>query len=207
MASKIIDIKGKETGNANVEVLLASQINKQCMFEQVIAQDAGMRQGTASTLSRAEVRGGGKKPRPQKGTGRAQLGSTRASHCVGGGCAFGPKPNRNYKLYLNDKAAAIGLKSAFSLKDKNNSIYVLADTKIAKPSAKLISDLLASLKLVGKKVLVIGDDNKNLVLSAANLNRVESKNWNQVSTKDVLNASSVIIEDSAIAKIGKVVND
>ncbi len=108
MASKIIDINGEESGSANVEVLLADRVNKQCIFEQVIAQDAGMRQGTASTLSRAEVRGGGKKPRPQKGTGRAQLGSTRASHCVGGGCALGPKPNRNYKLYLNDKSAAIG---------------------------------------------------------------------------------------------------
>ncbi len=151
MASKIIDINGKESGSANVEVLLVDHVNKQCIFEQVIAQDAGMRQGTASTLSRAEVRGGGKKPRPQKGTGRAQLGSTRASHCVGGGCALGPKPNRNYKLYLNDKSAAIGLKSAFSLKDKNNSIYVLKNTEIAKPSAKLISDCISFFEINWKK--------------------------------------------------------
>ncbi|GMO17318.1 MAG: hypothetical protein Ta2E_08590 [Mycoplasmoidaceae bacterium] len=147
-----------------------------------------------------------KKPRPQKGSGRAQLGSTRASHCVGGGVAWGPKSNRNWKISLNDKTAALGLKSAFTLKDKNNSLYVLNDAKIAKPSAKTVATMLSGLKLTNKKVLIVANDNKNLIMSAKNINRVEAKNWNQVSTKDVLNASYVILEKAAIENIGKVVN-
>jgi large subunit ribosomal protein L4 len=174
MSNKLVDISGKDNGTFELASLFIDKPNKQCMFEQVIAEDAGRRQATVNTLTRGEVRGGGKKPRPQKHTGRAQLGSIRASHCVGGGNSFGPRTGRNYKLYLNDKAGAVGLKSAFTVKDSN--IYVLEDAKLNKPSTVVISKLLKALKIYGKKVLVIGNDNADLVLSAKNIARVTSKN-------------------------------
>jgi large subunit ribosomal protein L4 len=177
MSTKLVNLEGKEVGSGDIKNLLIDKVHKQCMFEQVIAEDAGKRQGTVSTLTRGEVRGGGKKPRPQKHTGRAQMGSTRASNLVGGGCSFGPKPNRNYKLYLNDKQSHLALKSAFTLKDKNNSIYVLEDTKISKPETKKITNLFKTLKInAEKRILVIADDNNNLISSARNINRTEAKN-------------------------------
>jgi large subunit ribosomal protein L4 len=177
MASKLFNIEGKEVGAGDIKTLLIDKVHKQCMFEQVVAEDAGKRQATASTLTRGEVRGGGKKPRAQKHTGRAQMGSIRASNLVGGGCAFGPKPNRNYKLYLNDKQSHLALKSAFTLKDKNNAVFVLEDIKIAKPETKKIIKILDGLKInKDKRILIIGDDNKNLITSARNINKTEAKN-------------------------------
>jgi large subunit ribosomal protein L4 len=174
MANQIIDISGNSNGTIEIDSLLIDKPNKQCMFEQVIAENAGKRQATLSTLTRGEVRGGGKKPRPQKHTGRAQMGSIRASNCVGGGNSFGPKPGRNYKLYLNDKAAAVGLKSSFTTNHEN--IFVLEDSKIAKPSATIFSKLLKKLNFYGKKVLLIANDNNNLLLSSRNVKNVTSKN-------------------------------
>jgi len=201
MSVKVINIKGDNQGETKLDKLLVKNIHKQCMFEQVIAEDAGKRQATVSTKTRAEVRGGGRKPRPQKGTGRAQLGSTRASHCVGGGNAFGPKPNRNYKLYLNDKQSHLAFRSAITLKEKDNSIIVLKDSKLDKPNTKSIVSLLKGLKLYGKKVLFITNNNVNLNNSAKNINKVVAKSFNSVSTKDVLNSSVVIIEESSIDKL------
>jgi large subunit ribosomal protein L4 len=176
MSIKIIDINGKVNGSSDIKSLLVKNPNKQCMFEQVLAQDAGQRQATVSTLTRGEVRGGGKKFRPQKGTNQAQAGSLRASNFVGGGTNFGPKPNRNYKLYLNDKSAHLGFKSAMTVKNKDDAIFILEDTKIIKPSSKIIVKLLDALKLNGKKVLIIGNNNINLVSSARNINRIIAKN-------------------------------
>jgi len=191
----------KKASNS-VDKLLSNKIYKQCMFEQVIAEDAGKRQATVSTKTRGEVRGGGKKPHPQKHTNRAQLGSTRASHCVGGGNAFGPKPNRNYKLYLNDQQGKLALKSAFSTKKDN--LYVLENSTIEKPSAQSFKKVLKDNKLENKKVLVIVDnDDKNVILSARNLNKVNAKKWDSVSTKDVLNSDVVIFSNGSIDKLIK----
>jgi len=186
--------------SSSVDKLLSDKIHKQCMFEQVIAEDAGKRQATVSTKTRGEVRGGGRKPRPQKHSGRAQLGSTRASHCVGGGNAFGPRPNRNYKLYLNDQQGKLALKSAFSTKKDN--LFVLEDSKIEKPSSKNFKKALKDNKIENKKVLVIVDnDDKNLLLSARNLNKVIAKKWDSVSTKDVLNSDIVVFSNGTIDKL------
>jgi large subunit ribosomal protein L4 len=176
MSLKSVDLNGKvETLSFDIiSPIIAKKTNKQSMFEQIVAENAGARQATVSTKTRAEVRGGGKKPRPQKHTGRAQLGSTRASHCVGGGNAFGPKPNRNYRLYLNKQAAHLALKSAF--KEKEDYLYILENTNITKPSSRIIKILLEKLEILTKKVLFIGNDNKNLINSAKNISRVCAKN-------------------------------
>jgi large subunit ribosomal protein L4 len=175
MVIKTFDLNGKQIDkNIDVSGIIVEKPNKQAIFEQVVAENNGKRQATVSTKTRAEVRGGGKKPRAQKHTGRAQLGSTRASHCVGGGNAFGPKPNRNYCLYLNKKAAHLALKSAFS--EKQGSMFGIDNLSIEKPSTKKILTFLESLKLLPKKILFISNDNKTLINSAKNINRVCSKN-------------------------------
>jgi large subunit ribosomal protein L4 len=178
--------------------LITSKPNQQVVFEQVIAEDAGKRQGTHSTLGRGEVRGGGKKPRPQKHTGAAQLGSTRASHCVGGGCAFGPKPYNNYKLYLNHAASKLALKSVLTIKENEGNIYVLQDN-VSSTQTKVIKNLLKALSLEGKKVLIVGE--KDLIKSSRNIHRVESKLPTQTSVKDILNANVVIFSEIALGSI------
>jgi large subunit ribosomal protein L4 len=171
---KQIDLTGANVTEVQLSNVFSSKAHNQAIFDAVLAEDAGRRQGTHSTLTKGEVRGGGKKPRPQKHSGNARQGSIRNPHWVGGGVAFGPKPNRNYKLKVNTKINKIALISAINLKLNDKAIVLLED-KIAltKPATKTISKMLATLKVLNKKVLVIANDKAEvLIKSAENINRV-----------------------------------
>ncbi len=202
----LINIDGKSVKEISFE-LPTDKVYNQAMFDQVLAENAGNRQGTHSTLTKAEVRGGGKKPLQQKHSGNARQGSIRNPHWVGGGVAFGPKPNRNYKLGANKQVSKKAFDSALLVKMNNKTLFIIEDQKISKPSTKIATKLFKALKIDGQKNLFVTSDAKeslNIIKSFANINKTAAKKFNQVSVKDILNAKNVIVELSAIKKYGKV---
>ncbi len=186
--------------------LIEKKINNQVIYDSILVANAGERQGTHSTLSKGEVRGGGRKPYRQKHTGRARQGSIRNPQWVGGGVAFGVTPEKNYKLKQNSKANKLAFRSAITLKINSNSLNLLVDKiDIKKPSTKSIDALLKKLKYSNKKVLfVLNDENDNLLKSCRNIETVESKLWNQVSTRDIIASDLAIIQEDAFNKISEV---
>jgi len=160
------------------------------------------RAGTASTKTRAEVRGGGKKPWKQKGTGRARAGSLRSPLFVGGGVIFGPKP-RNYSISMPVKARRLALRSALSARNEN--LKVIKDfSALEAPKTKELVKVLESVELSGK-ILLIADynlaENQNLELSAKNLPNVKLILPSNINVKDILEAESILITESAIKDI------
>jgi large subunit ribosomal protein L4 len=175
---KLLDLDAKVIEEFEINnSLITEQPHNQSMFDSVIAENASKRQGTHSTLTKGEVRGGGKKPYAQKHTGNARQGSIRNPHYVGGGVAFGPKPTRNYKVGINTKNARLAFKSAFTLKAKNDTMYGLIDEiNIAKPSTKQIIKLLKATNVFDKKILfVVNDNNDVLIKSVRNISKSQAK--------------------------------
>lgn len=172
---KIFDLSGSESGEFEIsEKLLIQDPHNQAIFDVVIAERASRRQGTHSTLTKGEVRGGGKKPYQQKHTGRARQGSTRNPHYVGGGVAFGPKPNRNYEIKVNKKVNKLAFRSAFSKQLFKNVISgLIDDINLDKPSTKSFKLLIEKITNGSKKVLVVlGKPNEILQKSSKNLQNV-----------------------------------
>ena len=194
MASlKIVDIKNTAAGNYELpKTATVEKVSNQAIFDAVINQANGDRQGTHSTLTKAEVRGGGRKPVPQKHTGNARQGSIRNPHWVGGGVCFGPKPTRNYRNKVNKKVVQLAIKSILTNKVKANEVLVLKDG-VASCKTKEFANLIKLLKLTGKRVLfVFCDKDAPAVKSVKNIKNVEAKKWNQVSAADLLKAKNVI---------------
>ena len=203
---KLLNLKGETVKQVELnENLLVDKIAKQAMFDAVIAENAGNRQGTHSTLTKGEVRGGGKKPFAQKHTGNARQGSIRNPQWVGGGVVFGPKPGRNYTKKVNAKVSKLAFKSAITLKVKDASLCLLEDAaKLTKPSTKTIVEMLEKCDFANKKVLfVLNDSTDNVTKSIRNIGKACVKAYNQVSTKDIMHANVVIIQESACEKLGK----
>lgn len=199
---QVFDINGSITSEIEVsEKLLISNPHKQAIFDSIISERASRRQGTHSTLKKGEVSGGGKKPYKQKHTGRARQGSIRNPHYVGGGIAFGPKPNRNYLLKVNKKVSKLAFCSALTQQLSKKVVMGLADD--VKPdaySSKALNNLVN--KITGTKnnkvLIILGQENEILIKSANNLKNVTLKKWNQVSTEDMLNAKNIIVQPSAL---------
>lgn len=182
------------------------KINTQEMFNSVLVEEANARQSTASTLTKAEVRGGGRKPYKQKHTGRARQGSIRNPHYVGGGRAFGPSPEKNYVLKQNSKAHKLAFQSAMTLKLNEQGLNLLTNKiEMKEPSTKTIYKMLKKVSYDNKKVLfVINDKNENFLKSCRNIEKVVSKTWNQVSVRDILNSDIAVIQEDAFNKISEV---
>lgn len=203
---KLIDLTGKISEVEFKEnSLIEKKPNKQAIFDSIIAEDSGSRQGTHSTKTKAEVRGGGKKPWRQKHTGRARQGSIRAPQWVGGGRVFGPKPEKNYEIKINKKVRKLAFRSAFTIKLNDNSLYLLdAKANMKKPSTKSINTLLKTIKFDNKKVLfVLNETNENIEKSCSNMVNINAKKWNQVSTKDLLNYNIVIFQEDILTKLAE----
>lgn len=199
----VFDISGKSVTTADVaESIMIEEPHQQSMFDAVIAENASKHRGTHSTLTKAEVSGGGKKPYRQKHTGRARQGSIRNPHYRHGGVVFGPKPGRNYKIKLTRKVYALALKSAFSLHMINGTVLGISDDLVIdKPSTKLLVNFLKSLNLFGDKVLFVTNSwNDNLHKSIANLTNVDCRTWNRVSPRDLMHYQHVIIQPSVMKK-------
>ena len=208
MEVKVIDSKGKATSK---KVTLSDGIfgiepNDHAIYLDVKQHLANKRQGTHKSKERAEVAGSTRKLKKQKGTGGARAGSVKSGTRVGGGRIFGPRP-RNYSFKLNIKLKRLARKSAFAYKAKNDAIVVLEDVALATPKTAEFKSVLANLSLTNDKVLmIVGDANDNVYLSSRNLQRVKVVAADSVNTYDVLNAKKVVLTESSISVIEKILN-
>ncbi len=205
----LIDWQGKEAGQATLDLKVAKESSAvDLMHRAVLRQQAHSRQGTASTLTRAEVRGGGRKPYKQKGTGRARQGSIRTPLRPGGGIIFGPKP-RQYNLAMNRKERRLALRTA--LMARFNDVIAVKDfgSDLKVPKTKEIQDFLIRLGIsINSKVLIILSEPSEVVLkSVRNLERVKLIGANHLNVFDLLNANSLIISENALTKIKEVYGD
>jgi large subunit ribosomal protein L4 len=177
--------------------------NKAVMYDFIKMQLANKRQGTSSTKTRTEVRGGGKKPWRQKGTGRARVGSSRNPVWRGGGIAFGPKP-RDYSYKLPQKVRRLALKSALSSKALDNKIVVVDEFNFDQPKTRTMVQALEALK-VGKKTLVVtADGNVNVVKSARNIEGVKPMRADFINVYDILKYDTLLITRDAVAMVEEV---
>ena len=177
--------------------------NKAVMYDFIKMQLANKRQGTSSTKTRTEVRGGGKKPWRQKGTGRARVGSSRNPVWRGGGIAFGPKP-RDYSYKLPQKVRRLALKSALSSKALDNKILVVDEFSFDQPKTKVMVQALEALKVGKKTLLVTADGNVNVVKSARNIEGVKPMRADFINVYDILKHDTLLMTKDAVAMVEEV---
>ena len=200
----IYNVDGKVVGNMDLnENVFGVEVRPDVMHEVVVNYLANQRQGTQSTKTRTEVRGGGIKPWRQKGTGRARQGSIRAPQWVGGGVALGPKP-RDYRYSVNKKTRRLALKSALSSKVQENGIIVLDAFSCDEIKTKQVVSLLKNLNVNEKALIVLPDNDKNVVLSARNIKGVDTTYVGAINTYEVLNHTKCIILKDAVTKLEEV---
>ncbi len=200
MSKEILSINGEKLGEISLaQEVFAVEPNLHVMHLALRRQLNNARQGSACAKTRAEVAGGGRKPWKQKGTGRARAGSLRSPLFAGGGVVFGPKP-RSYEISMPQKARKLALKSALSARQEQ--LVVVKDfSQIAQPKTKLMVSALKALNVSGK-VLIIADtkaaENANLELAARNIPSVKMILPSNLNVKDLLEADSVVITESAV---------
>ncbi len=202
----VLDWQGKEAGNATLDLKVAKESTAvDLMHRAILRQQAHSRQGTASTLTRAEVRGGGRKPYKQKGTGRARQGSIRTPLRPGGGIIFGPKP-RQYNLGMNRKERRLALRTA--LMARFEDVIAIKDfgSDIKVPKTKEILDLLARLGIAAnaKVLIILSEPSETIRRSVRNLKKVKLIGADHLNVFDLLNANSLIIGEDALGKIQEV---
>lgn len=199
---QVIDQKGKSAGNVDLnEEIFGIEPNESVVFDAIIRQRAGKRQGTSAVKNRSAVRGGGKKPWRQKGTGRARQGSIRSPQWRSGGVVFGPTP-RSYAYSMPRKQRRLAIKSVLSQKLIDNDLVVLDKLTMSAPKTKELVSMLTNLKLEGK-VLVVSDD-ENVQLSARNLTNVKVVPVNGLNVEDAVNFDKLILTQDAVKKIEEV---
>lgn len=194
----------KQDGTENGQIELNDAIfgiepNKSVVFDAVIMQRASMRQGTHAVKNRSQVRGGGRKPWRQKGTGRARQGSIRSPQWVGGGVVFGPTP-RSYAYKLPKKVRRLAIRSALSMKAAEDQIKVIEGLAFEAPKTKTFKDILTNLNL-GKTLVVLEGDNDNAYLSARNLPNVKVIDERNVNVLDVVNYDTILITKQALETV------
>jgi large subunit ribosomal protein L4 len=177
--------------------------NKAVMYDFIKMQLANKRQGTSSTKTRTEVRGGGKKPWRQKGTGRARVGSSRNPVWRGGGIAFGPKP-RDYSYKLPQKVRRLALKSALSSKALDNKIVIVDEFNLDQPKTKVMVQALEALNVGKKTLLVTADGNVNVVKSARNIEGVKPMRADFINVYDILKHDTLLMTKDAVAMVEEV---
>ena len=179
----------------------------QSMFDAVLTYRASLRQGTHQTKNRSAVRGGGRKPWRQKGTGRARQGSIRSPQWRGGGVVFGPTTEKNYKLKMNKKAARLALRSAYSVVVKDKQLFALDNIAFEAPKTKDFVSFLKNFDSAKKKTLIIvGCDHQdcncdNVFLASRNLQRVKVANANTIAVEDLLHFDVVMMTQDAIKMV------
>ncbi len=209
MELAVYNIDGKETSK---KVKLTTEIfgiepNDHAIYLDVKQYLAAQRQGTHKSKERAEIARTTKKLKRQKGTGGARAGSMKSPLFRGGGRVFGPQP-RDYDFKLNKKVKALARKSALSYKAKENNIIVVEDLNFDGPKTKQYQAFLTNLKCADKKtLLVLGESNKNVYLSSRNLTRAKVVTASELSTYDILNASNLLLVESSVASIEKLLNN
>ena len=204
--TKITAYKDNGAENGAVEVqdaIFGIEPNDSVVTDAVIMQRASMRQGTHDVKNRSEVRGGGRKPWRQKGTGRARQGSIRSPQWVGGGVVFGPTP-RSYAYHLPKKVSRLALKSVLSQKAADSNLIVIDSISYDKPSTKAFAQLLNTVGADNKALVVVEDGNDNVALSARNIDKVKVVAPEGVNVLDVINANKLVVTQAALSKIEEV---
>ena len=199
----VYNIEGNQLGEIELnDAVIGVEINEHLLHMAVVNHLAAKRQGTQSAKTRSEVRGGGKKPWRQKGTGHARQGSTRAPQWTGGGVVFAPKP-RDYSFKLNKKERRLALKSALTSKVVENKIIVLDAFNMDEIKTKKFKAVMDALK-VSKALVVVDGDNKNVVLSARNIPEVKTASTNTINVYDILKYDTLVVTQDAVATIQEV---
>lgn len=200
----VVDMTGKKVGTIDLsDAIFGIAPNAVVMHAAVVNYLANQRQGTQSTLTRTEVRGGGRKPWRQKGTGHARQGSIRAPQWTHGGVALGPKP-RDYSYSLNKKVKRLAMKSALSSKVQDSNLIVIDALNLEGFKTKTIVNMLKALNVDGKALIVTEEADKMVVKSAANIPGVKTAAVNTLNVYDILNHDKFIVVKNAIGKIEEV---
>ena len=199
----VYNMEGKEVGTMELsDSVFAAPVNEHLVHMAVQLQLANKRQGTQKAKTRSEVRGGGRKPWRQKGTGHARQGSTRAPQWTGGGVVFAPVP-RDYSFKMNKKEKRAALKSVLTSKVQENKFIVLDELKLAEVKTKEMKKVLDNLK-VNNALVIIGDDSENVALSARNIAGVQTASVNTINVFDMLKYNTIIATKSSVASIEEV---
>lgn len=201
---KLINQQGQAIGDVELaENIFGIEPNTHVMHEAVVNYLANQRQGTFAAKTRAEVRGGGRKPYRQKGTGRARQGSIRAPHYVGGGVSFAKKP-RDFSYKLPRKVRRLALCSALSARVQENALKVVDQLNLEQPKTKGMIEILSAIEAGDKALFILGEKNVNVELSIRNIPHMKLLYVNNINTYQILNHPTVILTQDALDKIQEV---
>ena len=200
----VYNMEGSEVGKLDlIDSVFAVDVNEHLMHMAVVLQLANKRQGTQKAKTRSEVSGGGRKPWRQKGTGHARQGSTRSPQWTGGGVVFAPTP-RDYSFKMNKKEKAGAIKSALTTKVNEEKFFVMDSLKFDEIKTKKMVSVLDALKVNKALVVLDGEDNDNVEVSARNIAGVRTVYSNAINVYDILKYDTIIITKSAVAKLEEV---
>ncbi len=199
----VLNMEGSEVGKITLnDAIFGVEVNEHLVHQAVLSQLANNRQGTQKAKTRSEVRGGGRKPWRQKGTGHARQGSTRAPQWTGGGVVFAPTP-RDYSFKLNKKEKRNALKSALTSRVNEGKFIVVDKLTFDAPKTKDFAKVLENLK-VNKALVVLNENDANTVLSAKNIPTVKTALTNTINVFDILKYDTVVVEKAAVETIEEV---
>ena len=199
----VVNTEGKEVEKLDLnDSIFGVEINEGIVHKAIVAHLAAKRQGTQSALTRSEVRGGGRKPWRQKGTGHARQGSIRAPQWTGGGVVFAPKP-REYSQKINKKEARLALFSALTAKVNDDKLIVLDSLSMDEPKTKEFAKILENIK-ASKALVITDEDSKNVLLSAKNIPDVKTEARNEINVYDILKYDSLVMTKDAVKALEEV---
>ena len=197
----VLNIKGEKVSTIKLNELVWGIVpNDSVLYDAIRLTQNSLRQGTASTKTRSEVSGGGRKPYRQKGTGRARQGSIRAPHYPGGGIVFGPHP-RSYSIKMNKKERRLALKSALSYKVIESELIIVDKFDASTSKTKDMASILNNLKLNKKTLIVVDELTENLILSTRNLKNIILIAANEINVLDVVSADNMLITQDAVKMV------
>ena len=200
----VLDIKGKKVSDIELaDSVFGIEPNEAIVHSVLVNYLDNQRQGTQSTKTRAEVSGGGKKPWRQKGTGRARQGSIRAPQWIKGGIALGPKP-RSYKYTVNKKEKRLAIKSVLSSKVLEKELTVVDKLELKEIKTKTMVKALADMKVEGKTLIVLPENNKNVLMSSRNIEGVKTIVANNINIFDLLKYTNLILPVDTVKKLEEV---
>ena len=204
--TKVYNLKGEEVKDLNLkDSVWKVEVNENVVKDAIVLAQASSRQGTASTKTRSEVSGGGRKPYKQKGTGNARQGSTRSPQWPGGGIVFGPKP-RNYDLKQNRKERRLALKSVLTSKLNDKELVVVENLNVDSNKTREFNKVLSNLKINGKVLVVTNEENENLYLSSRNNQNVALVATNEINVLDLVATDYLLIDEASVKKIEEVLD-
>ena len=200
----VYNMQGKKVSDVELnKAVFGIEPNENIVHSVLVNYLANQRQGTQSTKTRAEVRGGGRKPWRQKGTGRARQGSIRAPQWIKGGIALGPKP-RSYSYRINKKEKQLAIKSLLSAKVLDNELTVVDKLEVKEPKTSVMVKALTDLKVEGKALIILADKNENVLLSSRNIEGVKTIELNTINVFDLLNCNKLVLPLDTVKKLEEV---